>query len=383
MVTTCSRRTLKPGEIIFRQGDIPDSIYFIVDGTISIHKEIMIIVRNRWPTGTNEWDGVARKRIKPHLVGELQRGNFFGELSIIKNKRRTATAKAVTRCVLLRIDKLEFVHLLRSGRAMETVSNYSSQYQEDEEILSQMAILNGGPSTTAQLNDYIKAMAKDDSDKNYEKARKKTALNNAPVHSLLASRPRTATARIHNTVVLKLSEEEENKHNSAHENMKFSTPSRTARMSTMKANTAANTSPAAEGTRHSPGSPGFHGKPTMLQSKVEKHAMQMKLSKQRGGVMSGGGDPGGPQLDEEDEASRKLKMKNENKASAALADRMKAKLDPLKKNNQKQIKESQLRLMTDEIVFANRLFPLLCIEKKQCSVKFQLAFLAHVCFVFF
>jgi signal-transduction protein with cAMP-binding, CBS, and nucleotidyltransferase domain len=96
---------------------------------VSIVKEIHIVVRNRWPVGISDWDGVAKKKIKPVIVNQLTRGAYFGELSIIKNKNRTATARAKTRCVLLCLDKLEFVHLLRSGKTMETVSHFVTDYQ--------------------------------------------------------------------------------------------------------------------------------------------------------------------------------------------------------------------------------------------------------------
>mmetsp|Transcript_26500 Transcript_26500/g.39362 ORF Transcript_26500/g.39362 Transcript_26500/m.39362 type:complete len:777 (-) Transcript_26500:222-2552(-) len=156
MVTTCLRKSYDAGEYVFHQGDVPDNIYFIVDGTISIIKEIHIVVRNRWPVGNHEWAGVAKKKIKPYIVNELGRGSYFGELSIVKNKNRTASARAKTRCTVLSLDKLEFVHLLRSGKTMETVSNFVTDYQDDREILNTMADLKGGPSTTAQLNEYVK-----------------------------------------------------------------------------------------------------------------------------------------------------------------------------------------------------------------------------------
>mmetsp|Transcript_15434 Transcript_15434/g.29053 ORF Transcript_15434/g.29053 Transcript_15434/m.29053 type:complete len:848 (-) Transcript_15434:296-2839(-) len=324
MCTTCTRKTFKPGDVIFRQGDVPDCIYFIIDGKVSINKEIVIIVRNRWPTGNNEWDGVAKKRIQPHPVDELERGNFFGELSIIKNKRRTATAQAVTRCVLLCLDKLEFVHLLRSGRAMETVSSFASRYRDDKEILTQTAILNGGPSTTAQLNEYIKSMDQTSGGFNQPDG---------------PARPHTADARTRNTVVTRLEDDEE-KNFSIHGTMKYSVPSREVRR-TMRA-----ASLGAEGG----GDPG----PALFQPRHT--AMNSKLDKKHKGKLSTGDMASSPEeeVDEHDEAYKKMKLKNENKAASVLAERMKSKLDPLKQNNQKQIKESQLQHMMHEIILANR-----------------------------
>mmetsp|Transcript_12665 Transcript_12665/g.13085 ORF Transcript_12665/g.13085 Transcript_12665/m.13085 type:complete len:764 (-) Transcript_12665:27-2318(-) len=156
MVTTCLRKSVEANEYVFHQGDVPDNIYFIVEGTITIIKEIHIVVRNRWPTDIREWDGVSKTKVKPYIAAELTRGAYFGELSIIKNKNRTASAKAKTRCTLLCLDKLEFVHLLRSGKTMETISHFVGDYEDDRDILDRVVDLKGGPSTTAQLNEYVK-----------------------------------------------------------------------------------------------------------------------------------------------------------------------------------------------------------------------------------
>ena len=324
MGSTCTRKTYKPGDVIFKQGEIPDSLYFIVDGKVGIYKEIMIIVRNRWPVGTNEWDGIAKKRIKPYLVNELQRGNFFGELSIIKNKRRTATAKAMTRCVLLCLDKLEFVHLLRSGKAMETVSNYSSKYNDDKEILNKLGVLNGGPSTTAQLNEYVKAV----DDNHFD-----TKTNGDRHNSLLQHRPKTANARLRSTIVVKINEDDQLKYN-AEESMKFSTPNRETRLASRVAKMS---------SPHDGNGGGTNCRQTLFNNGKLKN---------RGATL--GADPKFPRQDDDDEEALKLKAKNENKAAALMADRLKSKLDPLKKSNQKQIKDSQLRNIMNEIILANR-----------------------------
>jgi CRP-like cAMP-binding protein len=320
MCTTCTRKIFKPGDVIFRQGAVPDCIYFIIDGKVSIHKEIVIIVRNRWPTSNNEWDGVAKKRIKPHPVDELARGSFFGELSIIKNKRRTATAIATTRCVLLCLDKLEFVHLLRSGKAMETVSSFASHYKDDKEILSRTAIHNGGPSTTAQLNEYIKSMDQ----------------SGAFNHADKTTRPQTAGAKTRNTIVKRIEEEDEENFN-IHASMKYSTPSRQVRRTLRAASIS-----------------GEGGSPTTFQAKLQFGSNKLD-KKHRGALATSDGVPEQEEeVDEHDENYKKMKLKNENKAVNVLADRMKAKLDPLKQNNQKQIKESQLQHMMQEIILANR-----------------------------
>jgi CRP-like cAMP-binding protein len=43
----CSRKTYDDGEYIFRQGDEPDNVYFILEGTVNIIKNVTVIQKNR------------------------------------------------------------------------------------------------------------------------------------------------------------------------------------------------------------------------------------------------------------------------------------------------------------------------------------------------
>lgn len=68
-------RSYAPGRtLVFRQGDEADGFYVILSGEIEI-------------TST---DTVLRK----HLLGTLREGEFFGEMSLIENKPRGASAEA-------------------------------------------------------------------------------------------------------------------------------------------------------------------------------------------------------------------------------------------------------------------------------------------------
>jgi voltage-gated potassium channel len=65
----------EPGDVIIRRGEAGDSIYFIASGEIAIE--------------------LPAKRVK---LGE---GNFFGEMAVLKNTRRSATITALSRTNLL------------------------------------------------------------------------------------------------------------------------------------------------------------------------------------------------------------------------------------------------------------------------------------------
>lgn len=79
------------GEIVFRQGDPCDAIYFIVGGKVRIIKE----------------GGGLRE-----TVGFLEERSFFGEMGILGDEVRTATVEAADTLTLLRIDKDEFRNII-------------------------------------------------------------------------------------------------------------------------------------------------------------------------------------------------------------------------------------------------------------------------------
>jgi CRP-like cAMP-binding protein len=155
----CSRMIVKPGETIYHQGDEPDKIYFVIDGQVDIYKEVCVVVRNRWPTGMKSWEGMSKKRVKPFLAKSLFKDDYFGEL--VQDKKRTETVTAKTRCTLLTLDRLEFTHVINGGKTLEELQSGEAENLNDKQILDTMLkqlTIKGGPSTTAQLNDYVKAI---------------------------------------------------------------------------------------------------------------------------------------------------------------------------------------------------------------------------------
>jgi ATP-binding cassette subfamily B protein len=81
----------RQGEIIIREGDPPGPMYIIEDGRLRIHVGV---------------DGRRRN------VAFLRRGEFFGELSVLRDQPRDATVEAVTNCRLLRLTRETYRALL-------------------------------------------------------------------------------------------------------------------------------------------------------------------------------------------------------------------------------------------------------------------------------
>ena len=82
-------REYRKDEVIFRQGDIGLGMYIIENGVVEI-------------TCENEHN----------ILAELGEGDFFGELALLEDSQRTATATAKTPCTLLCFFKPELLNII-------------------------------------------------------------------------------------------------------------------------------------------------------------------------------------------------------------------------------------------------------------------------------
>lgn len=89
--TSAVREHFEPHEIIFRQGDLGDRLYVIVEGEVELFQE-----------GSSQ---------APRLLARLGAGECFGEMALVNDKPRVATARSVTRANLLSVDRHTFGEL--------------------------------------------------------------------------------------------------------------------------------------------------------------------------------------------------------------------------------------------------------------------------------
>ncbi len=81
----------EPGQIIFREGDEGDCAYFIRSGDVEVVQQ------------TDETEAV---------VAKLSRGQYFGEIALIRNAPRSATIRAATRTEVSVLGKQNFLTML-------------------------------------------------------------------------------------------------------------------------------------------------------------------------------------------------------------------------------------------------------------------------------
>lgn len=79
IIRACIWQEFKPGEEIIVQGDIDDSFYILIAGNVEVYKD-------------------------DTLIGHLQAGDCFGEMSYLSKAKRTATIKARDHVSLMKIN---------------------------------------------------------------------------------------------------------------------------------------------------------------------------------------------------------------------------------------------------------------------------------------
>jgi voltage-gated potassium channel len=84
------------GEVLMREGDTGECMYFIVSGQVEVRGKAGVFV--------------------------LKTGDFFGEIALIERCPRTATVKAIGRCQLLILDARDFHKFVAHDHALlETI----------------------------------------------------------------------------------------------------------------------------------------------------------------------------------------------------------------------------------------------------------------------
>jgi small-conductance mechanosensitive channel/CRP-like cAMP-binding protein len=85
LIKNASRKDLKPGEVLYRQGNIGDSFYFLAEGLLCSSIEVA---------------GIGNKA----KVERLESGSHFGEEGVLKRGPRISTITAQTECVIFEFD---------------------------------------------------------------------------------------------------------------------------------------------------------------------------------------------------------------------------------------------------------------------------------------
>ena len=125
---TITLSNYKPNEIIIKQGDIGDCLYYILHGLVAIQLSIQI------DTGIQDKNQIVNVEKN---IGELKDGEIFFFFSLLYNIPRTATIIALTETSLIKIDKIPFNKYLKNL--------FEGQLQDQIEFLQICPIFNKLP----------------------------------------------------------------------------------------------------------------------------------------------------------------------------------------------------------------------------------------------
>ncbi|HET7710845.1 MAG TPA: cyclic nucleotide-binding domain-containing protein [Thermoanaerobaculia bacterium] len=120
--------TFNAGDTIFQQDELGTEMYIILEGEVDIVKKI---------------------GEESHVLSRLEKGDFFGEMSVLESIARTATAIARTDVRALVINGSRFDEMLRKNPeiAVRIIRKYSKRLREANTLLERLA---GKPVDTDQ-----------------------------------------------------------------------------------------------------------------------------------------------------------------------------------------------------------------------------------------
>ncbi|HSI39566.1 MAG TPA: cyclic nucleotide-gated ion channel [Xanthobacteraceae bacterium] len=110
--------TAHPGELMVRRGDAAKSMYFIASGEVELEFEDETVV--------------------------LRDGQFFGEMALLHEAKRAATARARTRCMLLVLNSDELAEVVRRHPDIGRRIRAAAHEQDGPHAVTRRADIAGG-----------------------------------------------------------------------------------------------------------------------------------------------------------------------------------------------------------------------------------------------
>ena len=106
------------GDIIFSEGDLGTEMFIVQSGIVEIFKKI----------------GGRHK-----VISTLEKGDFFGEMSVLEDVSRTASARAKTDVELVRINQTTFDQMIKRDTeiAVRMLRKFSRRLRETTELLEE------------------------------------------------------------------------------------------------------------------------------------------------------------------------------------------------------------------------------------------------------
>ena len=126
-------RSLDPGEVIFSEGESGDQMFIIQEGKVKVTKSI----------GGRQ-----------HILSTLGKGDFFGEMAIVNNVKRTATITAITTVRLLAFNREGFLSMIAKNAkiALNVIDKLCRRLQNTNVQIQQLVKKNSRGLVALNLN---------------------------------------------------------------------------------------------------------------------------------------------------------------------------------------------------------------------------------------
>lgn len=114
-------KTIPAGTVLFHEGDKGEEMFIIQSGKVKISKRIR---------------GVEK------TLATLEKGEFFGEMAILNDKPRSATAETLENCEMLVIDRKTFDALIRGNSeiAVRFIKRLADRLRETNDQMEALMI---------------------------------------------------------------------------------------------------------------------------------------------------------------------------------------------------------------------------------------------------
>ncbi len=114
-------KKIPPGTVLFHEGDKGEEMFIIQTGRVKISKRIR---------------GVEK------TLATLEKGEFFGEMAILNDKPRSASAETIEECDMLVIDRKTFDALIRGNAeiAVRFIKRLADRLRETNEQMEALMI---------------------------------------------------------------------------------------------------------------------------------------------------------------------------------------------------------------------------------------------------
>ncbi|MGV8059458.1 MAG: cyclic nucleotide-binding domain-containing protein [Smithellaceae bacterium] len=111
LLNICRKVKFPENEIIMREGDMGNSLYIILEGTVEVIKSLII-------SDVSEDD--SREAVKNKVFTKIDEKSHavFGEIALLEECKRTATIRANTNCIFYEIKKDDFLQLVETDCAL-------------------------------------------------------------------------------------------------------------------------------------------------------------------------------------------------------------------------------------------------------------------------